>query len=64
MQFIAWKNSGPGSQYAITYNKLSQANKQALLTNKAINTSETIIRISNTYNEFVKDTEKIELESQ
>lgn len=64
MQFIAWKNRGPGSQYAITYNKLSKANKQALLTNKAINTSETIIRISNTYNEFVKDTEKIELESQ
>ncbi|MFJ8246306.1 right-handed parallel beta-helix repeat-containing protein [Peribacillus asahii] len=64
MQFIAWKNSGPGSQYAITYNELSEENKQAFLTNTAIDISESIIRINNTYNEFVADTEKLQLESQ
>ncbi|ETT80967.1 right-handed parallel beta-helix repeat-containing protein [Viridibacillus sp. FSL R5-0477] len=64
IQFMAWKNSGPGSQYDITYNKLSEANKKALLTNKAVNTSETIIRINNTYNEFIQNTEKIQLASK
>lgn len=61
---MAWKNSGPGSQYDITYNKLNEANKKALLTNKAVNTSETIIRINNTYNEFIKNTEKLQLASK
>ncbi|MGE7624800.1 right-handed parallel beta-helix repeat-containing protein [Viridibacillus sp. NPDC096237] len=64
IQFMAWKNSGPGSQYDITYNKLNEANKKALLTNNAINTSETIIRINNSYNEFIQNTEKIQLASK
>lgn len=63
IQILAWKNSGPGSQYAVTYNQISTANKQALTTNKAIHTSETIIRISNAYNDY-KNTETIQLESQ
>ncbi|MBK3495023.1 right-handed parallel beta-helix repeat-containing protein [Viridibacillus sp. YIM B01967] len=64
IQFMAWKNSGPGSQYDITYNKLNEANKKALLTNKAINTSETSIRINNSYNQFIQNTEKIQLTSK
>lgn len=63
MQFIAWKNDGPGSQYDITYNQLNQTNKEALTTNKAINTSETIIRINNSYNEYIKNTDIIQLVS-
>lgn len=63
IQFIAWKNDGPGSQYGITYNQLNQTNKQALSTNKAINTAETIVRISNTYNEYIINTEIIQLVS-
>lgn len=62
IQFIAWKNDGPGSQYPITYNQLSETNKQALKTNKAINTAESIIRINNTYNEYIQNTEKVPLE--
>ena len=61
IQFIAWKNEGPGSQYPITYNQLSEANKQALTTNQAINTAERIIRINNTYNEYSQNTEKVPL---
>lgn len=64
IQFIAWKNDGPGDQYAITYNELTEANKQVLVTNKAINTVETIIRINKQYNEYSKNTEKIQLMSQ
>ncbi|MEK5389650.1 hypothetical protein NSQ59_04590 [Margalitia sp. FSL K6-0131] len=30
IQFMPWKNDGPGSQYPITYNKLSDANIQVL----------------------------------
>lgn len=60
MQFIAWKNDGPGSQYKITYNSLNEKNKTALKNNKAINTAETFIRINNQYNVFTH-AEKIEL---
>lgn len=62
IQFIAWKNEGPVSQYPITYNQLSETNKQVLKTNKAINTAESIIRINHTYNEYVQNTEKVPLE--
>ncbi|MDA1476186.1 right-handed parallel beta-helix repeat-containing protein [Bacillus changyiensis] len=61
IQFMPWKNSGPGSRYGITYNKLSSANKKALITNKATNISERFIRINNKYNEFTKYTQKIKL---
>ncbi|MFB6469234.1 right-handed parallel beta-helix repeat-containing protein [Cytobacillus sp. Hz8] len=60
-QFIAWKNSGPGSQYPVTYNQLTDGNKAALLTNKQINVADPFIKISSIYNEFVKSTEKIKL---
>ena len=33
IQCIAWKNSGPGSVYPITYNNLTDQNKEDLKTN-------------------------------
>lgn len=59
MQFMPWKNSGPGSEYKVTYNKLSNDNIKDLSTNKAVNVTEKFIRINNTYNVFDKDTLKI-----
>ncbi|MFD0050293.1 right-handed parallel beta-helix repeat-containing protein [Actinomycetes bacterium NPDC127524] len=58
MQFLAAKNDGPGSQYAITYNTLSQKNMDVLKTNTVKNTSETFIRINHFYNVY-NDTIKI-----
>lgn len=52
MQFLVWKNSGPGSQYATTYNKISAANKNALKTNTIVNGLEDIIRINKKYQKF------------
>lgn len=52
IQFMAWKNSGPGSQYAITYNRLTKNNIKALMTNKTIHTNENFIRINHKYNVF------------
>jgi len=59
MQFMPFKNIGRGSEYPITYNKLSKANKQNLKDNKAIRTTEKFIRINKKYNVFDKYTEKI-----
>ena len=64
VQFTTWKNTGPGSQYDITYNVLSKKNKQDLTNNIAINTSENFIRINNKYNEYILYTEKIYLVSK
>ena len=61
IQFMPWKNEGPGSQYPITYNQLNETNKQALTTNKAIDTAERIIRINKIYNEYSQETEKVPL---
>ncbi|MBB2482261.1 hypothetical protein H5P36_18970 [Bacillus sp. APMAM] len=56
---MPWKNDGPGSQYPITYNKLSDANIQVLNTNKVSHTTESFIRINEEYNVFDRDTLKI-----
>ncbi len=60
IQYIAWKNSGPGSQYPITYNEVSDANKADLQTNigKKLSTKEYFVRICPTYNVFT-NAEKI-----
>lgn len=55
MQFMAWKNSGGGSEYDITYDELSAANKRALETNIIVNHVEDFIRYNHTYNEFGRD---------
>lgn len=54
IQCIAWKNSGPGSQYPITYNALTEQNRADLQTNVARNLSlkEYFVRICPKYNVF------------
>lgn len=59
VQLMAWKNSGPGSAYKVTYNELSKQNKEDLKNNVAKDTAETFIRINNQYNEFLLNTERI-----
>ncbi|MDR6998830.1 right-handed parallel beta-helix repeat-containing protein [Neobacillus niacini] len=61
IQFMPWKNSGPGSVYHPTYNHLTSENINSLKTNRAINTIESFIRINEVYNVFDRDTEKIVL---
>ena len=54
IQCIAWKNSGPGSVYPITYNNLTDQNKEDLKTNigKKLGLSEYFVRINPVYNVF------------
>lgn len=54
IQCIAWKNSGPGSQYPITYNALTDENLADLATNvgKKMKTGEYFVRINAKYNVF------------
>ncbi|PLT31833.1 right-handed parallel beta-helix repeat-containing protein [Peribacillus deserti] len=59
IQIFPWKNSGPGSVYAVTYNTISSLNISALSTNKVRNTTETFIRINSVYNEYTKNTIKV-----
>ena len=61
MQFIPWKNDGPGSQYAVTYNKLKSQNLKDIANNKAKNTVEKFVRVNSIYNEYSKGTQKIML---
>ncbi|QCR33950.1 right-handed parallel beta-helix repeat-containing protein [Lysinibacillus sp. SGAir0095] len=46
MQFTAWKNSDSGSDYGVTFNELSEENKEALSTNCIIHSVENYIRIN------------------
>ncbi|WP_277585057.1 right-handed parallel beta-helix repeat-containing protein [Psychrobacillus antarcticus] len=52
IQFTAWKNSESGSEYDITYNKLSKENKEALSTNTIFNSVEDFIRINPIYKKY------------
>lgn len=47
MQFMVWKNDGPGSEYNVIYNQLNDANKKAIQNNKYVNVNEDYIRINN-----------------
>ncbi|OPJ59523.1 right-handed parallel beta-helix repeat-containing protein [Clostridium oryzae] len=64
IQFMPWKNSGPGSKYDITYNVLSQDNEEALKNNVVSNVLEGFIRINNEYNVYDRDTIKINIQSK
>ena len=59
---MPWKNIGTGSAYKVTYNNISNANINALKTNRIKNTKKTFIRINSIYNEFIKGTTKIPLQ--
>lgn len=60
IQFIAWKNSGPGEQYAEIKDILTDKEKELLKTNQIFNTMESFIRISSVYLEYSKP-EKVRL---
>lgn len=58
IQIMPWKNSDSGSEYAITYNEISQTNINNMLKNKLVRVGETFIRINKSYNVFDRDTDK------
>lgn len=47
MQFVVWKNTGPGYEYKPIYNRLNEDFKDRLQHNSAQNVSEDFIRINN-----------------
>lgn len=59
MQFMPWKNNGPGSKYDITYNEISDENKNYFLNNQINNVSETFIRINYVFDVFDDYTERL-----
>lgn len=58
IQISPWKNNDYGSEYKITYNKISDKNKEDMQNNSAVEVGEYFIRYNKTYNEFSKNTEK------
>jgi hypothetical protein len=58
IQISPWKNNDYGSEYKVTYNSISEKNKNDMQNNKAVDVGEYFIRYNKTYNEFSKDTEK------
>lgn len=58
IQISPWKNNGYGSEYKVTYNSISDKNKEDMQNNMAVELGEYFIRYNRTYNEFSKDTEK------
>lgn len=54
IQCIAWKNSGPGSEYPITYNSFTEQNIADLATNigSKLSLGEYFVRINEKYNVF------------
>lgn len=58
IQAMPWKNSDSGSNYAISYNTISQKNIDDMLKNELTYVGETFIRINKTYNVFDSNTEK------
>lgn len=58
IQIMPWKNSGPGSQYDITYNTVSVEDIITMLKNELFNVKERFIRVNQTYNVFNNDTKK------
>lgn len=62
IQIMPWKNSGAGSKYDIIYNTISDSCLEQMTNNCVENVDETFIRFNKTYNEFAKDTVKIELQ--
>jgi hypothetical protein len=59
VQISPWKNNGYGSEYKVTYNVISEKNKEDMQNNSAVDAGEYFIRFNKTYNEFSKDTERL-----
>lgn len=62
IQCIAWKNSGPGSQYPVTYNDFTEENLTDLTTNvgRKLSLKEYFVRICPKYNVFT-DSQKVDM---
>lgn len=62
IQYIAWKNSGAGSQYPVTYNSITESNLADLGTNigKKMSLGEYFVRICPKYNVFT-DAQKVDI---
>lgn len=58
IQIMPWKNSGPGSQYAVTYNEIAEDKIALMQKNTLIQVGEEFIRFNKTYNVFDRDTER------
>jgi len=52
IQLFPWKNIGPGEEYPVTYNKLTEENLNDLKTNVGEDLGEYFVRISEEYNDF------------
>jgi len=58
IQIKPWKNTGSGSNYAITYNVINKQDIALMQRNYLVRVGENFIRVNNTYNEFKYDTNK------
>lgn len=61
IQISPWKNNDYGSEYKVTYNVVSDKNKEDMQNNSVEEIGESFIRYNKTHNEFSKDTEKWEI---
>lgn len=61
IQIMPWKNNNGGSEYAITYNDISEQNKKDMQNNILQDMDEYVIRYNKIYNEYTKGTEKWEI---
>lgn len=58
IQLMPWKNTNTGSEYAITYNEMSEQEIALMLKNYLVRTGEPFIRVNGTYNLYTSDTKK------
>lgn len=58
IQLMPWKNSGPGSEYDITYNEIDSTDLTRMLQNKLEKVGEPFIRVNLIYNVFASNTLK------
>lgn len=58
IQLMPWKNSGPGSQYDITYNEVDATDLGQMLKNNLEDVGEPFIRVNLVYNVFASNTIK------
>lgn len=58
IQLMPWKNSGPGSEYDITYNEIDATDLSLMLKNNLEEVGEPFIRVNQVYNVFASNTLK------
>ena len=58
IQLMPWKNTGPGSQYEITYNEVNTSDLDQMLKNNLVRVGETFIRVNQIYGIYDSNTLK------